>query len=113
MSPSHVKSRWGYCDGNKNSDGFSYEFQPANNGGTKVMPESWCVGDEGTGSTGTTYEDYFDNHMNLMNEYGGFIGYTANDSGTVGFNWKVGDRNVCYVGTTFFYTESGSLTLPI
>lgn len=108
----YTHSRWGHCGGTGNFA--NEEFQPNNNGGTPVLPQVWCVGDHGSRTSGADgYEDYFDEQLNLMNQYGGFLGYNAYESGTVGFNWAIGDQNVCYLGTTVFYTESGSQTLPV
>lgn len=100
--------RWGHCEGNFGNS----EFQPNyNNGGTLVMPDSWCVGDRGGIATGTNYEDYFDNRLQLMNQYGGRLAANGYESSTVGFNWAVGEQNVCYLGTDIFYQESGA-TFP-
>lgn len=77
-----------------------------------MLPEVWCVGDAAGGATGIAYEDYFDNRLQLMNMYGGRFAANGYESSTVGFNWQVGDQNVCYLGTDIFYQKSGSAKLP-
>lgn len=109
------QSRWGHCEGTSSSSGSNSDFQPNHNintGGTKVLPEAWCVWDTGGDSTGTAFEDHFDYRLQLMNMYGGRFAASGYESSVVGVNWQVGDQNVCYLGTDIFYRASGSTTLP-
>ena len=108
----HQLSRWGNCEGTGGGAGISDRFYPNNPNDGIVLPELWCVGDCAGGSTGSSYDDSFDYRLQLMNEYGGRFAANGYKSSIAGFNWQVGDQNVCYLATDIFYQESGSANLP-